>query len=102
VSRYDLSEPALADLDAILSYVAERRPRAARKLHSDLEAAFERISDLPDSGVLVQPRTGPPFHRALVGDYHVLYDHQARPVRIERILHGRRDLWALLDERAET
>lgn len=97
MNGWDLSPAALADLDAALAYLAERSPRAARRLLAELEACFERIAAFPDSAPVTE-LPGGTVRRAVSGDYFIVYDPAARPVVILRVLHGRRDVGALLGD----
>ncbi len=78
--------PARRDLRAHLVHLAERRPTAARKMHSAIREAVERLADFPDRG-----RPGRPAGtRELViagTPYLVVYRTKETSLRLFRELH---------------
>lgn len=87
---------AVADLDEIYEYVAERDPSAADRLADDVTASIEQLAVHPYLG-----RERPDIHVTArsrpVGNYLVLYRVAPDTVDIVRIMHGARDLVAARD-----
>jgi plasmid stabilization system protein ParE len=48
--RYYLSRRARADLDSIAHYLAERNPKAARRVLTELRNTFQLLATSPESG----------------------------------------------------
>ena len=99
--RLLLSARAAADLDDIAAYIARDNPVRAASFVAELDAACRMIAATP--GLYpARPDLAPGLRMALHGRYVVFY--RERPaegaeegaVRIERVLHGARDLRRLL------
>ena len=89
--------------DAVDHYLAQGSPDAARRFLQTLEAGYRVISAHPSSGSpsYVERFGGPPGLRgwALQGfPYVVFYLEVADHVDVVRVLHGRRDIPALMRE----
>lgn len=96
--RFILSDQAEADLEDIGAYIAHDSPRAAERVMAALLAKCELIAVQP---TLYPAREdiAPGFRRALWKPYGVWYQITADGnVRIERIVHGARDLPSLFKE----
>ena len=76
---------ALEDLDNVLSYIAERNPRAARDLLTKFEAAAKRLSQMPEIGVRSERLE---MRKIVVGNYLVVYEIKNAEVVIHFIRHG--------------
>lgn len=90
--------------DAVDHYLGQGAPGAARTFVQALEAAYRLISAHPSSGSpsYVERFGGPPRLRgwALKGvPYVVFYLECADRIDVVRVLHGRRDIPALMRER---
>lgn len=84
----------------IADYIAEQSLEAAMRFFDNVEASFERISQMPELGTLCQvqhpetvgirvwPVTGFPNHL-------IFYRPESGQLRILRILHGAQDWEAL-------
>lgn len=93
--RLEFSPAADADLVAIASFIArDHVPRAVTFL-DELEAACAKIVDFPLSGVArSEIRAG--LRSKPHGSYVIFYSVLDSIIRIERILHGARDIGAIL------
>jgi len=103
--RLEWSEPAVADVDAILHYVASREGDAepALRLHEKLTTEIETLTTTPQRCRIVpEPRAvGVREYRELiVRPYRVCFRVRGRVVAIVGVLDGRRDLSELLMQRA--
>ena len=94
---YRLTENAEADLDGIWWHVAEQSgdPAIAERLIESIATRFDTLSSHPRMGrVRNDLRRGLRSHP--VGNYLIFYRIVARDVLILRVLHGRRDIRAVL------
>jgi toxin ParE1/3/4 len=100
VPRYILSPEAKDDLREIREYLVGRgRRRLARYVLQEIRAAFRLLASRPEAGHLRQDLTPLPLKFWPVFSYPIVYDPAARPLDIVRVLHGRRDVEAILDQR---
>lgn len=91
--------PAAArDVRVAIAGIAAESPATARALRNGIKTAGRRIGTDPDSGLLDPSLADAPIRfLALTGFAYVLvYDAQASPALILRMLHGARDLPELL------
>lgn len=96
--RYVLSRVAQGDLVEIRDYYLEQGgPRAARKMVVELVEAFRAIARMPGLGHrredLAQER---PLLFWPVRDFLVAYRPDVKPVEIMTVVHGFRDVAALV------
>lgn len=92
--RFRLRPAAARDLVAIRRYIALDNPRAAVGLLGQLLRTFQLLADAPRAGRLRNPRTG--LRTYPVGAYQILYRACPGGAEIARVVHGARDLRALL------
>jgi toxin ParE1/3/4 len=101
VPRYILSPEAKEDLREIREYlVSQGGRRLARYVLQEIRAAFRLLASRPEAGHLRQDLTPLPVKFWPVFSYLIVYDPAARPLAIVRVLHGRRDVEAILDQRS--
>jgi toxin ParE1/3/4 len=97
VPRYVLSPEARDDLRDIRDYLAaEGGKRLARYVLGELSAAFQSLASHPEAGHLRQDLTPLPVKFWPVFSYLIVYDPATRPLGVVRVLHGRRDVRAIL------
>ena len=95
-----MSEPlfspmAVEDLESILDYISRDNPRAAVSFVETIKAKCQTLARFPLLGasrehVIKGLRVFP------VGNYVIYYRPEGETVRIERVLHGARDVDSLL------
>jgi toxin ParE1/3/4 len=95
--RLLLSPRAAADLEEIAEYIARDNPIRAASFVTELEAKCRSVAAAPE----IYPTRNdlaPGLRMAVHGRYLVLYRDLAgeQAVRIERVLHGARDLPRLI------
>lgn len=86
--RYTL--PALADLAAILDYIADRSPQGAARIHSRIRAVTDLLLRYPLAGAV----TDDPAIRRLTTTpypYLIFYEAADDEVVIHAVRHGARD-----------
>jgi plasmid stabilization system protein ParE len=95
--RYKLTPQARTDLLTIWEFIAQDSVPAADRTRERLEKAFHLLAVFPLKG---RRRTDVQTREAVlfwpVGSYVIVYKPAPRPIVIVRILHGARDLDALL------
>lgn len=94
---YIITEPAEADIDEILSFIADDNLDAALALNDRFTSRFEMLADTPRAGrerkeFRSDARSFPE------GSYLIIYRILAGDdVEILRVLHGARDLGEIFD-----
>ena len=97
MSRYILSDEARHDLYQIWEYVAEQGSiDAADRVIGDLRDAMMKLAESPLIGHRRQDLTSQPVRFWSVHSYLVVYDPDTDPLVIVRVLHGFRDIQAIL------
>jgi toxin ParE1/3/4 len=91
---------AIRDADEILGYIAADNVAAAERFAERLVRATDRLAGFPESGA-PHPEIGDRVRGIVVARYLVLYRVGPDSVDILRILHGARDLTALLGSEGE-
>jgi len=97
MSRFKLSTPARQDLREIRDYIAQDNIPAARNFLAKLTQAFRSIAAMPGKGHARKDLTDLPVRFWPVGSYLIVYDPEKRPLEILRVLHGARDVEAILE-----
>lgn len=95
--RYRLTERAARDLEAIVSFIAADNPDAAIRVIDAFEAAFALLAARPQIGHVREDLTSRPARFWRVYSYLIAYE-PSRPLTVLAILHGARDIGAILDE----
>lgn len=89
------AEPALSDLERIVSFLRERTPKAASALHERVDQKAASLSRFPRRGRVVPElqRIGVTRIRELVlGNYRLLYEIDESGVLMVAVFDARRDL----------
>ncbi|MBS0562526.1 MAG: type II toxin-antitoxin system RelE/ParE family toxin [Proteobacteria bacterium] len=88
--RLRYTAPALADLDAVLDYIAARSPQGARRVQARLKAVIALLASHPRIGA----RTDDPAIRRAVAmpyPYLVFYEVGDDEIIIHAVRHAARD-----------
>ena len=99
MSRYQFTPQALSDFFEILNFIAEGSPAAADRVEEAILQACEFLAGSPHAGRVRSDLTDLPVRFWTIQpylNYLVIYDPEARPLQVLRILHGARDLPTLL------
>ena len=91
MSRVEFSPEAEADLIEIATYIAHENRGRAHSFVDELEARCAGLVAFPESG-RPRPELAPHLRSKPHGRYVIFYTAGAGGVRIERILHGARDI----------
>ena len=95
--RLEFSPEAEADLSDIAIYIAHDNPERAYGFVDELEGRCADLLGFPESG-RARPELAPDLRSKPHGRYVIFYTPGAETVRIERILHGARDIEAEFGE----
>lgn len=95
--RLRLSPCVPGDLEGIAEYIAQDSPRHAARMLRLLRARMKEIARNPKIYRL-RPEIGAEARLATVGNYVILFRIHQKTVRIERVVHGSRDLLMMLDQ----
>lgn len=90
---YRIAPRAQADLEAILAYIVERNPPAARRLIERFTMQWELLATQPRSGA-ERDDVLPGIRHKVSGQYITFYRTEGDGILILRVLHGKRDLTA--------
>jgi toxin ParE1/3/4 len=96
LKQLEFSPAAEADLLDIAAYIAAENPERALSFVDELEASCAVLRDFPETG-RERWELAPDLRSKPYGRYVIFYTPGAKVVRIERILHGARDVEALFD-----
>ena len=94
---YFLEADATEDLDSIYEYIARENRTAAAKMLHDIYATFEVIAANPDAGRR-RNELASGLQSLVFRNYVILYRVTKDEIRINRILHGARDLSKIVFE----
>lgn len=95
--NYRLSNEALDDIDGLWSFIAADNLEAADRLVKAIHDACALLGDNPGLGHLRRDLTSLPVRfYTVMKNYLIICDSGTSPVMIVRILHGARDVAALL------
>ena len=100
MGRFILAAAARADLRGISDYIRQESPTAARRVREELRSAMRRLAEMPGMGHLREDLVE--IDSALrfwpVFSYLIVYRTETDPLEIVRILHGTRDVRAILGD----
>ena len=91
MSRYEFAVQAAGDLGEIQEFIARDSPARADGFLDRLEAACQRLADMPGMG-RAWPGLGPGVRRFPVGEYLIYYRPGSDGIEIVRVLHGARNV----------
>ena len=101
MSRYQFTPQAVDDLFEIWSYIARDSAQAADRVEAAIHNARAFLAGGPLRGKTREEITRLPLRFWTVQafpNYIIVYNHQSDPLQIIRILHGSRDVLAILGE----
>jgi plasmid stabilization system protein ParE len=95
--RLRLSPFVPGDLEEIAEYIAQDSPRHAARMIRLLRARMKEIAKRPEIYRL-RPEIGADARLATAANYLILFRIRQNAVRIERVVHGNRDLFQMLGD----
>ncbi len=96
MTLYILSGPAELDLVEILLYLERQSPAAALRVETLLIEEMDALATLPVRYRSRPPLVPAPYRVHVAGSYLLIYNPDTKPLSVLRILHGKRDLDAIL------
>ena len=96
MSRFRLSQLAEQDLEEIWSYIAQDKPSAADRQIDLLHEKFEVLARNPGIGEKRPEFSGRNYRSFSVGNYVIYFRRIRNSIEIARVLHGARDVEAIL------
>ena len=99
MTRYRFTPEALNDLFDIWSYIAGDSIAFADRVEGAIHAACEFLAESPMAGAVRRDLTSLPVRFWLVPqfpNYFVVYDPEAKPLEVIRILHHARNIRPLI------
>jgi len=97
--RYVLADAARTDLLEIWDYLAEHADlTVADRVVDHLHAAMDKLAETPLIGHRREDLTEQPVRFWSVHSYLVVYDADATPIAVARVLHASRDLQAIIGD----
>ena len=99
MTRYRLTPQAFDDLFDIWGYIAQDAPAAADRVEEAIYLACGRLADSPLIGTVRKDLTALPVRFWLLTpypNYFIVYDPEAKPLQIIRVLHRARNISSLL------
>lgn len=97
-NTYLLTPKAEADLWLIIDYITEDSPDNALKVFDELIAAMQKLGEMPGLGHRREDVTDLPLRSWPVYSFLIVYWPDTDPITIIRIIHGARNLKAILDQ----
>jgi toxin ParE1/3/4 len=96
MGRLTITAHARTDLEEIHSHIAKDNPEAARRFVQKLRDKARQLSETPGMGRSRAEDLRPGLFSFPVGDYILFYREQPGGIVLVRVIHGSRDLPALL------
>ncbi len=101
MSHYQFTPQAVGDLFEIWTYIARDNLEAANRVEDAVYKTCDLLVEGPLRGKIREDLTKLPLRFWTVQsfpNYIIVYDPATRPLQIIRILHGSRDILAILGE----
>jgi toxin ParE1/3/4 len=92
MTRLEWTEPAVADLENIHTYIARDSTDYADALIERLILSVDRLESFPESGRRVPESTDPKVRELLIEGYRMIYRLKKGTVQILAIAHGAQNL----------
>ncbi|QAA32738.1 type II toxin-antitoxin system RelE/ParE family toxin [Clostridium manihotivorum] len=99
-AKIRINPVATSDLQEIKSYIAEDNIDAATKVVKEIIEKIESLAEFPEIGTMLmyKIRLKSKYRYVICGQYLIFYIYEDNTVSIQRILHGKRDYMALLQD----
>ena len=98
MKKFELARRALADLQEIWEFVSHDSFTAADRLLEEFYSAFQKIAEMPGIGHKRQDLTSRDVLFWTLHSYLIIY-RNSKPLRVARIIHAKRDVKELLENR---
>jgi plasmid stabilization system protein ParE len=101
VTRFLFGRYVENDLREILDHIAQDSPESARRVMIQFVGAFRLLAKRPQLGHIRQDLLVPALRFWPVGPYLVIYLADKQPIEIVAVVHGARDIPALVNRRSD-
>jgi plasmid stabilization system protein ParE len=95
--RFVLTPAAQEDLREISEFIGQESPRAAQRMRTELREAMRRLAEMPGIGHLRDDLADEALRFWSVHSYVIVYRPETDPLQVLRVLHGSRDVGAVLE-----
>jgi toxin ParE1/3/4 len=95
-STFLLTPLAADDLREIAQYIKIQSPSAARMVVRRIKSEIRKVAAMPGIGHLREDIADESLRTWLVYSYLVIYRATIKPIQVVRILHGARDIGAIM------
>ncbi|MDZ4853491.1 MAG: type II toxin-antitoxin system RelE/ParE family toxin [Nitrospirota bacterium] len=92
MTRLEWTEPAVADLENIQSYIARDSAEYADAIVERLILSVDQLESFPESGRSVPESADAKMRELLVERYRIIYRLRKGAVQILAVVHGARNL----------
>ena len=99
--RVRWTETAWNDLKNIADFIAQDSPYYAAALVREIRDAARSLKRFAERGRIVPEFDSPNIRELFIRHYRLIYDLQTEEVRILALIHGARDLSALIRKSAK-
>ena len=99
--RYLFGRYVEGDLRDIRDYIAQDSPDSARRMMVRFVSAFRLLAKRPELGHVREDLLEPAIRFWPVGAYLILYRAAKSPIEVLAVVHGARDVPAIVNRRAE-
>jgi toxin ParE1/3/4 len=98
MSDFLIAPAARIELDEIWDYYARelQNPDAADRIRDEIFDAFHKLAQMPGMGHCRRDLAAEPLRFWPVRSYLIIYRGAKRPIEVVRVLHGARDVQAIL------
>ena len=98
MSEYLIAPAACNELDEIWDYYATelQNPDAADRISDEIFKAFDKLARTPGMGHFRSDLAAEPLRFWHVRSFLIIYRSEKRPIEVVRVLHGARDVQAIL------
>jgi toxin ParE1/3/4 len=98
MSDFLIAPAASIELDEIWDYYALelQNPEAADRIRDEIFDAFQKLAKMPGMGHSRRDLASEPLRFWSVRSYLIIYRGEKRPIEVLRVLHGARDVQAIL------
>lgn len=93
--RIEWTDPAVADLQTIVTYIARDSVVYADTMAEQIISSCETMAAFPQRGRVVAEAGNPKIREIIVEPYRVIYRIKRSHLEILAVIHGARDVWGM-------
>lgn len=101
MGRFVLTPTARGDLSEIAKYIKQQGSKnAAKRVTTEVRRSMQALADMPGKGHLRRDLADESLRFWAVYSYLIVYRPETRPLQIVRVLHGARDIAAIIESQS--